>query len=135
MKTFIIILLLLSSFVVKPQTVEEFEYFKKLAYAKKSPYYLEYAKNSKGIPAKIATGFFLLYKSFISSQDVVSCSFEPSCSEYAILAMKKQNIVTGILNSFDRLTRCHPFTPDSYTINSETHLQIDPVRNAHYEAL
>ncbi|MDR1560776.1 MAG: membrane protein insertion efficiency factor YidD [Holosporaceae bacterium] len=37
------------------------------------------------------------------------CKFYPSCSEYAILALKQYGIIKGIAKSLFRLIRCHPF--------------------------
>jgi hypothetical protein len=46
----------------------------------------------------LLSGAFYFYKSFISSQDASHCSFTPSCSEYAVLAIQKQGIFAGLLN-------------------------------------
>lgn len=78
---------------------------------------------------------FMFYKSFISSQDHMSCVFTPSCSEYAVQAIQKQGIFLGMLNTFDRLTRCNGLRPGDYTIDPRVRLLVDPVRNIRYEAL
>jgi hypothetical protein len=52
---------------------------------------------------------FLLYKEFISSQDVEACVFYPSCSEYTIQAVENRGVIIGMLDGFDRILRCHPF--------------------------
>ena len=46
----------------------------------------------------VFSGLFLFYKSFISSQDAQSCSFTPSCSVYALEAVKKQGVLKGMIN-------------------------------------
>ncbi len=73
----------------------------------------------------IMTGFFVGYKSFFSSQDGKSCTFSPSCSVYAIQAIKKKGIVEGLLDAVDRLTRCNGLTPENYEIDKESGLLID----------
>ena len=72
---------------------------------------------------------FLFYKNYISSQDLSSCNFTPSCSEYAVKAIKAQGLILGIANSFDRLTRCNGMNADNYKLLFNKHLLYDPVRN------
>ena len=38
-----------------------------------------------------------------------SCRFNPSCSEYMILAIKKYGIYKGVLKGICRIIRCNPF--------------------------
>ncbi|HER09564.1 MAG TPA: membrane protein insertion efficiency factor YidD [Bacteroides sp.] len=52
---------------------------------------------------------YLGYKEFLSSQDVDACVFHPSCSNYTIEAIEIKGVVTGLLEGFDRVSRCHPF--------------------------
>jgi putative membrane protein insertion efficiency factor len=42
------------------------------------------------------------------------CRFEPSCSEYFILAVKKHGPVRGSCKGVWRICRCHPFTPGGF---------------------
>ncbi len=35
------------------------------------------------------------------------CRFEPSCSEYTILSIKKEGLIKGLIRSFHRLKRCN----------------------------
>lgn len=73
------------------------------------------------------TTLFILYKSVISSQDGSSCTFTPSCSEYALQAINKKGVVLGSLMTFDRLTRCNGLNPDKYPYDYKRQLFIDPV--------
>lgn len=73
------------------------------------------------------TGLFVFYKTFISSQDGNSCTFTPSCSEYALQSIKKKGVFIGMLNSFDRLLRCNGLSPKKYPYDYDKHLLIDPV--------
>ena len=81
----------------------------------------------------ILTTAFYIYKTFISSQDHMSCVFAPSCSEYALEAIQKQGIVFGSMNTFDRLIRCNGLRPHDYIIDPRLQRLVDPVRNARYE--
>jgi putative component of membrane protein insertase Oxa1/YidC/SpoIIIJ protein YidD len=75
---------------------------------------------------------FRFYKNHISSQDMGGCVFHPSCSEYAMLAIKKQGVLIGTVNFLDRLTRCN-YTWEYYLTKTEDGLIEDPVRNIFYE--
>lgn len=43
-----------------------------------------------------------------------SCRFYPSCSEYAIQAIRRHGAVRGVRLTAGRLLRCHPFHPGGY---------------------
>ncbi|MBN2486508.1 MAG: membrane protein insertion efficiency factor YidD [Bacteroidales bacterium] len=75
---------------------------------------------------------FLFYKKYVSSQDASSCSFTPSCSEYALMAIKSQGIFEGLLNFWDRFSRCNGMSPENYPVDEEKRLLIDPVSDWHY---
>lgn len=71
---------------------------------------------------------FLFYKTFISSQDMPTCIFTPSCSVYAVEAFQKKGVLTGWLSAFDRLSRCHGlFSPHHYHFDINKKRFYDPV--------
>lgn len=70
---------------------------------------------------------FWIYKTTVSSQDFGSCSFMPSCSEYAVRSIEKKGLLTGYLMTFDRLSRCHSLSNSKYKTDPETGLLIDNV--------
>lgn len=43
-----------------------------------------------------------------------SCRFYPSCSEYALTAVCRHGVRTGVWLAIRRLLRCHPFHPGGY---------------------
>lgn len=49
-----------------------------------------------------------LYQHRASDQVRLQCVFEPSCSEYMILAVEKYGAIKGLLKGINRLRRCHP---------------------------
>ncbi len=75
----------------------------------------------------VSSLLFLFYKEFISSQDVNSCVFTPSCSVYTIESIKSKGFLIGGMASLDRLTRCNGLAYGHYDIDKETNLNIDPV--------
>ena len=40
-----------------------------------------------------------------------SCRFEPSCSEYAVGALKRYGCLRGLFRAARRILRCHPGYP------------------------
>lgn len=54
-------------------------------------------------------GTIRLYKRFISPLSPPRCRFYPSCSEYAVLAVKKYGPFVGLLKAAWRILRCNPF--------------------------
>jgi putative membrane protein insertion efficiency factor len=39
-----------------------------------------------------------------------TCKFHPSCSEYAVLAIRKHGVLAGTGKAVWRLLRCHPWS-------------------------
>lgn len=74
-----------------------------------------YAYKNRNEIQTFFAGMFLFYKFCISSQDIPSvCSFSPSCSEYGLLSVKKYGPFIGMMNTFDRLTRCNGLNDKNY---------------------
>ena len=94
--------------------------------AEKAKYKLELKNAENEIEATVAV-LFLGYKTFLSSQDMNSCVFSPSCSAYAMESFKKHNPVKAYLMTFDRLTRCHPLTKKGQYPITKNQLLYDPV--------
>jgi uncharacterized protein len=85
------------------------------------------AKENKNEIQMLFSGLFIFYKTIFSSQDERSCTFKPSCSEYALLSIKKKGVVVGSMAAFDRLTRCNGLLPQNYEHDRKTGLLIDDV--------
>ena len=90
------------------------------------PYKALTRNNENGIKV-LFSGLFLVYKEFVSSQDGQSCSFTPSCSEYALQSIRKKGIFLGLMNAFDRLSRCNGLSPEHYDRDPKTQLLVDPL--------
>ncbi|MDR1880325.1 MAG: membrane protein insertion efficiency factor YidD [Tannerellaceae bacterium] len=54
------------------------------------------------------------YKYCISPLTPASCRFVPSCSEYALQAVKKYGPLKGFYLSFKRIIRCNPWGGSGY---------------------
>ena len=55
-------------------------------------------------------GLVRLYQRFISPLTPPSCRFYPSCSAYAVTALRRYGPVKGTWLALRRLGRCHPWT-------------------------
>lgn len=52
--------------------------------------------------------FVRLYQFYAKSETRLRCCMTPSCSEYAVLALKKYGAIFGTVKTIRRLLRCHP---------------------------
>jgi putative membrane protein insertion efficiency factor len=43
-----------------------------------------------------------------------TCRFTPTCSHYAIDAVRKYGVISGSWRALKRIGRCHPFHPGGY---------------------
>ncbi len=55
-----------------------------------------------------------LYQRVISPILPKSCRFYPTCSQYAIQAIEKYGVLTGVWMGIKRVMKCHPFHPGGY---------------------
>ena len=49
-----------------------------------------------------------VYQRYAKSETRLRCCYTPSCSEYAILALKKYGLISGSIKAVKRLLRCGP---------------------------
>jgi putative membrane protein insertion efficiency factor len=59
----------------------------------------------------LAIGF---YRRFVSPMLGPRCRFYPSCSAYALGALREHGAVRGTWLTIRRIARCHPFNPGGY---------------------
>jgi putative membrane protein insertion efficiency factor len=57
-----------------------------------------------------AIGFYRAHGSSIMRRLGADCRFQPSCSRYAELAVRKYGVVRGLMKSGVRVVRCNPLT-------------------------
>ena len=51
-----------------------------------------------------------LYQRVISPLFPATCKFHPTCSEYAVLAIRERGVVVGVALTAWRLLRCNPWS-------------------------
>lgn len=75
-------------------------------------------KTTSRMAKECVTTIFLLpvffYRKFISPLFPPCCRFTPTCSEYAILAIRKHGIFKGGWLAFKRILRCNPWGGSGY---------------------
>ena len=126
--TFIILLFLSSSLFIQAQSKDEVLKFRNVFDVHQHNESYAFARDTKNEVQTVFSGLFLFYKYFVSSQDVVSCVFYPSCSVYALQTIQKNGFFAGTMATFDRLCRCNGLSPEKYDIHKESRLLYDPVQ-------
>lgn len=56
----------------------------------------------------------LLYQLLLSPIMKPCCRYYPSCSQYALVAIKQLGVFKGLWLTFRRLLRCHPWARGGY---------------------
>lgn len=59
-------------------------------------------------------GAIWLYRNFISPILPPSCRYTPTCSQYAVEALRKHGLFKGSWLTLRRLSRCHPWGGSGY---------------------
>lgn len=62
------------------------------------------------LPRRAATLVIRCYQLGISPWLPASCRYYPSCSQYAVIALRQHGLLWGIVLTVWRLLRCNPFT-------------------------
>ncbi len=65
----------------------------------------------------ISLPFIILIKFYqicISPLKPATCRFTPTCSSYAVEALKKHGLVKGLYLAVKRILRCHPWGGSGY---------------------
>lgn len=63
------------------------------------------------LPAEVLVAVVRLYQTAVSPYLGTHCRFYPSCSQYAILSIRKDGAIKGSAKAVFRILRCNPFSP------------------------
>ena len=69
---------------------------------------------SRSLGARLLIAVIGGYRRFISPLTGPHCRFEPSCSAYALEAVRGHGALRGAWLAVRRVGRCHPFHPGGY---------------------
>lgn len=67
-----------------------------------------------GIVARAMMACIRFYQRFISPLLPATCIYTPTCSEYAVQAIRKYGCLRGGYLAVKRILRCHPFHEGGY---------------------
>ena len=68
----------------------------------------------KRFPAGLLLAPIRLYQRFVSPALPRRCKYEPTCSAYAVDAVREFGVVRGLILAGWRLLRCNPLSPGGY---------------------
>lgn len=68
----------------------------------------------KRLPSTIAVFLITFYRAAISPMFPSCCRFEPTCSEYGLIAFQRYGFWKGLKLTAKRVLRCHPGGPHGY---------------------
>ena len=63
------------------------------------------------VPRRVLLSVLSVYQHAISPLTPPTCRFYPSCSSYAVIAVRRFGAVRGTWLAVKRVARCHPWTP------------------------
>ena len=64
--------------------------------------------------ARVLMALITGYRRFVSPLLAQRCRFEPSCSAYALGAVREHGALRGAWLAVRRIGRCHPFNPGGF---------------------
>ena len=81
---------------------------------RQTPEHLRNNSDTQSLAARILTGLVLFYRKFISPLKPSCCRFTPTCSAYALEALRIHGAIKGSWLTFRRILRCQPFGGSGY---------------------
>ncbi len=58
---------------------------------------------------KLVIKMIIFYQKYLSALKRPCCRFTPTCSQYALEAVRRFGVMKGIMLAFWRIIRCNPF--------------------------
>ncbi|MFZ2177289.1 MAG: membrane protein insertion efficiency factor YidD [Rhodococcus sp. (in: high G+C Gram-positive bacteria)] len=71
-------------------------------------------KSVRAFPARILIFLIELYRTYVSPLRMPTCRFMPTCSEYAVDALRTHGVFKGIVLTVVRLAKCAPWHPGGW---------------------
>lgn len=67
-----------------------------------------------GLVSRLMLGLIWVYRNFISPLTPAACRYTPTCSQYAVEAIRKYGPFRGGWLAFKRILRCNPWGGSGY---------------------
>jgi len=86
------------------------------------------------LPGSVLLGLLWVYQHLISPLRPPTCRFYPSCSQYAVVAVRRHGALRGGWLAVRRVARCHPWNPggvDDVPPSRDDHHSLDAASAAH----
>lgn len=68
----------------------------------------------RSIPTRVLVFAIELYRTYVSPTRMPTCRFTPTCSEYAVDALREYGAVRGLGLTVVRLVKCAPWHPGGW---------------------
>lgn len=68
----------------------------------------------RALPARILIFCIELYRTYVSPLRLPTCRFTPTCSEYAVEALRTHGAIKGTVLTIVRLAKCAPWHPGGW---------------------
>ncbi|WP_371831321.1 membrane protein insertion efficiency factor YidD [Rhodococcoides kroppenstedtii] len=65
-------------------------------------------------PARAVIAMIEFYRTYVSPLRLPTCRFTPTCSEYAVEALRTRGLVVGTVLGIVRLLKCAPWHPGGW---------------------
>lgn len=68
----------------------------------------------RAAPSRLVTFLIELYRNYVSPMRPPTCRFTPTCSEYAVTALREWGLLRGLALTSWRLAKCGPWYPGGF---------------------
>ena len=68
----------------------------------------------RAVPRRVVIWLIRFYRAVLSPLHPACCRFRPTCSQYALEAVRKYGALKGSWLAFRRILRCNPFHEGGY---------------------
>ncbi|WP_350246741.1 membrane protein insertion efficiency factor YidD [Rhodococcus sp. D-6] len=84
-------------------------------------------RSLRSAPARALIFCIELYRTYVSPTRMPTCRFTPTCSEYAVEALRTRGVVVGAVLASVRLLKCGPWHPGGWDPVPERKHRSSPV--------
>ncbi|MBP2214162.1 membrane protein insertion efficiency factor YidD [Rhodococcus ruber] len=86
----------------------------------------EVLRSVRSAPVRMLIFCIELYRTYVSPTRMPTCRFTPTCSEYAVEALRTRGFVVGAVLTVVRLLKCAPWHPGGWDpVPERRHRSVD----------